>query len=660
MKTRGLRLAVLAGVFAVGLAVGGHWPARVQISPGAPGADPGTLPPIEAVDSGKALVGLERFRAGLEACLKERNFFRRQDALAELGDDLAAADIPSALSLLQQRREPQIPSLIERLVRRWAQKDPAAAIAYLQSSPGLAPRAKLIQAALIEWATDAPTAALAWVSHVSDEHDRNSELAAVLDVIAEREPKRAFAAVDSIATGSIKGALQAMVLRRWSKLDPAEAAQMAAATAGLDDSLFRDLARQWASSNPQAAMTWSQSLPEPKVRDQAVESVVQAWAGLDPASAVKFVLSQTSGSRQNALLITVGKQWAARDAIGALDWATNLPAGAVRDGVLTGGVLDACVQIDPKLAANSAMQLARPEARNNALSHVLELWARSDIDAASSFVRTLPGGAQVEPARAVLSQLLGYGNAQAADFVMSLSASVQGPLIGTLASAWAAQNVTEALQWARQLPEGESKLSALGAIGATWAKADPSGAADFAATLPQGQTKLDLLGQVALQWRDNNLEPALHWAESQRDGDQRIAAISQLVAGWAGRSPAEAATYVADMQPGPTQNRAVGIVLSSWAGDDPQSVGTWVSQFPQGQLRDQSISTLTTLWGSKDPAAAASWLDSLGTAQVNTDTIKHLAQLWISEDKAAATTWIQASGLPDADKQALLNPMGPH
>jgi hypothetical protein len=239
----------------------------------------------------------------------------------------------------------------------------------------------------------------------------------------------------------------------------------------------------------------------------------------------------------------------------------------------------------------------------------------------------LPASVQSTVANSIVSRLSQQNPEVAAQLLMSLNPMIQKGEIRAVSAEWAGRDLSAAVQWVKQLQDGELKYRALDGLLRFWTRNDLEGAADYVLlTLPAGPKRDLNLREITTSWAESNLEPALTWANRQPDGPLKETALIAVYQGWIRTSPTEGSAYIANL--------------------------------PLGQDRDLAIAAAVQEWGSSGPAAAAVWLESLGNSEQIQIEIANLASQWMLQDRNAAFAWIQkllsSSTITDPVKERLL------
>lgn len=146
----------------------------------------------------------------------------------------------------------------------------------------------------------------------------------------------------------------------------------------------RALARTAGSAQ---AVAWLNTQPASPGRDFAQASLAAFWAESDPAAAMAWVETQPPGTLRADALERVFGRWADADVTSALAWLQTHASRAETDPIAWVFVTDTTYRYVKRDLALTAVPLIKdPELRARAYEHVLEIWARTDADAAAAFL----------------------------------------------------------------------------------------------------------------------------------------------------------------------------------------------------------------------------------------------------------------------------------
>jgi hypothetical protein len=291
-----------------------------------------------------------RLAAEVEA---ETDSDQRAEKVEAVAAAITDAELPAAVAALAQSDSPAASELRDQLVRRWAELDPAAAIAWAVAlPPGTARTDALEQAVLAGAETDLP-GTVETVNTITDETIREST--------------------------SLTLAYEA------ARTDPITALQLAAplpASRERDNLLVHAL-RQWTDNDATAAATWIASIPDPTLQQRLLAAYVVVFSQQDAvAAAVLASSSLEAGANQNRAVVGIVQQWAQTNPALAASWVEQFPAGTLRD-TATQNLLSIWTTHDAAAAGKWVEQLPAGGSRDTALAAYQTALAQSAIIAAA-------------------------------------------------------------------------------------------------------------------------------------------------------------------------------------------------------------------------------------------------------------------------------------
>jgi len=177
------------------------------------------------------------------------------------------------------------------------------------------------------------------------------------------------------------------VFRQWASDDAASAqAALASLNSVEKDRATRAIARGWSQKDPQAVITWSQSLASEDQRKEVVRDAMNQWANEDPEGAAKKI-SQLPGSAQGDAMQAVISRWATKDAAAAGDWLSRQSAGPDRDGAISSLTRTLAVE-DPEAALVWASKITDEKRRNRQLENQASSWLQNEPAVAREWIRS--------------------------------------------------------------------------------------------------------------------------------------------------------------------------------------------------------------------------------------------------------------------------------
>ncbi|MEM6884804.1 MAG: hypothetical protein AAF571_07205 [Verrucomicrobiota bacterium] len=241
---------------------------------------------------------------------------------------------------------------VRNLMYRWADSDPAGAASAIAGLPPSEVRANGIHEVAYRWASSDPAAAMEWVQQLprgnTYESARNSALrqiaqsdpdlaksyywklsqseqsdaaSQIASGMARRDPQQALQFAGSISDENARNNAQESIGRQWGRNDPEQAARWAKTLQGeVRQTVISGLVDSWASQNTEAAAEWlSQFPPEPGL-DRATRNLARHLSAENPEAALSWAQSITDENMRRSTLHQTIYQWKRYDADAANQW----------------------------------------------------------------------------------------------------------------------------------------------------------------------------------------------------------------------------------------------------------------------------------------------------------------------------------------------------
>jgi hypothetical protein len=345
----------------------------------------------------------------------------RDDAIKSVWNGWAEVD-PAAVAARLQGQGSELSEVYGSAARAWSKKDPAAALAWIESLPDKEARARAYSGFEIDLQLLGKDRARSLIDSISTDGYKENLANRIAQQLARESVEDALKWVESLPQGKTRENALQPVLDEWSSRDPAESARY---MAGLPESTqktdrLKGAISHWAGVEPDAAFAFVQQLPAGKERDEAAASAIRvinaedpkkamAWfstiqdpkvighvaedlvTGMvqrDSASALAFATQLPAESQPNVFHNLV-RGWAFDHTQEAGDWINTLPLGAARDSAVEAfvSVIDGK---DAALATQWAQAIQDPEARAGAFFNAFERWQGQDKKAATEWLNQNP------------------------------------------------------------------------------------------------------------------------------------------------------------------------------------------------------------------------------------------------------------------------------
>ena len=303
----------------------------------------------------------------------------------------------------------------------------------------------------------------------------------------EEDSEAAFASLEKL--GMMERAFGSMsVLASVASNDPRAAADwltaptnMMAAVPRAGDFMATTVSKEWAKSDPDAALAWAKTLPEGK-RAGAYNGVLGSLAADDPARASAMALELEEGKDRTKLIGNIAESWGKKSPTEAMEWVQSLEEGKEHDAAF-GKTLGGWAQADPAEAA--AFLDGMPDEEK--ASHVGEVagpWARQDPSGAATWLGDQPEG---------------DGKNDGMRQVMWM---------------WTATEPEAASTWLGEQPAGPSRDHGIVSLASTTYEQDPQMAITWAADISDEGMRTEHVDRGVNRYMKDEPEAAAEWVQS--------------------------------------------------------------------------------------------------------------------------------------------------
>lgn len=476
------------------------------LRPRASAAAPGAPPTSSGSSPGSATADPDT----LTGILARGTDFEQTVALYSLIRDAAVSDLERLLE-----ETALVPGVTDRraaisiLYARYADLDPEAAMAHVAANPSAAD-AVAVRSIFHAWARSDLEAALA-AAEVLDggfrQHASHAILAARHDLPVER--------------------LQAMAQR----LETPQVVDQILAQRAVDE-LYQD---------PQSAWTEATALEPGRARQLRLGRLLQVWAGRDPLAAMNAVQALQNGQERQGMQMMTMHAWSRQDARGAVDWAMAQAGDPRRDELLAvaisglaateprnafelartldvnqgdqivGQVLGRWLQDDPAAATQALQSVPESSTRRHAVWQIAVQYAQQDVDGALAWLLTLPADEVDRVAGSVVGTLAAQNPVRASGFVDRLPQSARAGAAQAVVTAWADRDPRAAARWVETSTGPEERPVLTQVLLSHWSRQDPQEALRYARRLPPGgERETAMVGVIQSQRGDLDLAERLY------------------------------------------------------------------------------------------------------------------------------------------------------
>ncbi len=439
---------------------------------------------------------------------------------------LATATAAEAAQLLATTH---LPYLRECAIRRWAELDPTAALAWVEALSRDDPSFAAMGRALFSgWAHVDPRAAFVAVEARRLERSwRGMEGAAAHRALAD-DPVGALHLLKDF-----RGITGDASPPRWVWEKQAERfarACFSQVELGAGSPIFAksatEAARAWSRGNPRGFREWVRIvLSKPGNEFQSQTGLFALLLESDAASATSMFASTPPSSLRNAMKVAYAGHLAAIDPSAAAEWITNeLPAGKSR--AWASWVATVMKSGNPAKAAEIAASLPDPESRRSALNNLLYEWGTMDFEAALAWAKNQPATPEEPPVLSVLAyRWLDLHGPVAARYIMEHADGSWSRMILPAAARSLPFGESVRLAAARDFSDEDAEVL-FEALGSVMARGQHSAAALSGLKLERQEA---IVRVAAEEMKTSHAKQAVEWAARLPAGSLRNAAQEVLI-----------------------------------------------------------------------------------------------------------------------------------
>jgi len=224
-----------------------------------------------------------------------------------------------------ERYETQDPNnrLLQQIVRGWADADPAAAAAYVESLDEVR-RSELIHLVAMAYLDRSPEAAFDWAVRVGA---NNSAVWRMIgQQYVDQYPDAARQRIDSLPNGLVRDSLISMYVRVKAQTSPQD--MLSWIKQFEEEDIYGNVHDQvisgWTNTDPEGAADYVQSLPEGPYKQQKMLELIGRWSYMDTERAVQVLQELDSGPMKDQGLNMIAMSVAGQNWERAMDYVDDI------------------------------------------------------------------------------------------------------------------------------------------------------------------------------------------------------------------------------------------------------------------------------------------------------------------------------------------------
>jgi hypothetical protein len=219
----------------------------------------------------------------------------------------------------------------------------------------------------------------------------DDETQTMLDLQAMLTDTNAAEIIQSLSADELDTPFGFEAIRHWMDADPVRASDWFAARPDTTPDQTAAIAAGWAA-NSAGLQNYAAQLPDSAWKQSFLQEAGSQMSARDPAEAVKLAQQMTPGNEQTSLLQSIACNWVTSDPNAALDWITSVKDPSLQEQ-LVASAAQSYALTDPALAMKWVASMAESDAIvKDAMLNIIQTWIIKDPAGAANLVSQLPDG----------------------------------------------------------------------------------------------------------------------------------------------------------------------------------------------------------------------------------------------------------------------------
>ncbi len=307
----------------------------------------------------------------------------------------------------------------QAVLKQLAEHDAQLAADQLSRLSQASARRDVIRTIAVALARQQPESVLSWIEALPASQERTTAFSAAVNTVALADAAAAMTMLQGAPPGQMRNSAIESTVNILADRRPDEAASFLAllppGSQQFDNGL-RSLTYQWGRSDPYAALTWAQQLPDGQ-RAKALPEAIGMLAQEDVLAAANLVETLSGTARRDAIA-QVARRYGRQQPAAAMAWIRRFQDEPGYADSLS-SVLNAWAQSDPR-AAMGALDRVDEEHVARLASQMASQWARQDPAAAGAWIERLPTAARAGAAQAVANTWSRTDSREAIEWALDL------------------------------------------------------------------------------------------------------------------------------------------------------------------------------------------------------------------------------------------------
>ena len=323
---------------------------------------------------------------------------------------------------------------------------------------------------------------------------------------------------------------------------------------------------QWASRDPEAALTRIRQMQNPAERQRLTRTAIMIFSQVDPENALAYV--------RNAL---------------------------TEDTRLEGMVLNAMAAADPESSTERIEEFSRRTGDNSAIINLLSNWVAKDPAKAITYAETLSDNLKIDAFARIARSFVNNYPTQGVDWLLALGSEHKQTKKSVLRSL-ARIDSQLAEDTVRRLDDSDLRSTLINSLASFKSETSPAAALAWVEQFKEANAYQQARSSILRNWVRTDPQGAIEELEGDLDKDNMAPVVTQLASSWYRRNPVDAVEWLESLPVGAGQQRALSAIVGLVAAKDPESAIALADQITNQQRRRDAKRSIGYAWYAREPA----------------------------------------------------------
>ena len=323
---------------------------------------------------------------------------------------------------------------------------------------------------------------------------------------------------------------------------------------------------QWASRDPEAALTRIRQMQNPAERQRLTRTAIMIFSQVDPENALAYV--------RNAL---------------------------TEDTQLESMVLNAMASADPESSTERIEEFSRRTGDNSAIINLLSNWVAKDPAKAITYADALNDNLKVDAFARIARSFVNNYPTQGVDWLLALGSEHKQTKKSVLRSL-ARVDSQLAEDTVRRLDDSDLRSTLINSLASFKSETSPSAALSWVEQFKEANAYQQARSSILRNWVRTDPQGAIEELEGDLDKDNMAPVVTQLASSWYRRNPVDAVEWLESLPVSAGQQRALSAIVGLVAAKDPESAIALADQLTNQQRRRDAKRSIGYAWYAREPA----------------------------------------------------------